>query len=648
MNYRFFSSIAFSVVSVTSFTQSNYLYAQENLESVVVTATRTANDLVSAPASVSVITSADIEAMTSLNLNEIVSQAVGVESTKDGGRAGREFIKVRGMDSSFTLILLNGRRMSSSNAIVRGNDFDYSTIPPASIERIEIIRGPMSSLYGSDALGGVINIITKKPDNEWINTINVNYSSPDSDGGEKRQLGLNTGGAIIENELYLNLAVNHQHNNAWTPFSENDPSGRDRQKVTAAENRESNNMLAGVYWLIAEGQEVNVDIGYSADNRDGSNETSRRISPFDASVSRFNLSLTHSAQWEWGDTRFNYGYERVSLEEGIDDIANITERNQVVELSATQTLDSHRITYGGDTRVTDLESARDLLETGNASIDQQALFLQDEWSLNDRLTLTIGGRVDLHKEFGSHFSPRVYLVNKINKNWVVKGGFGQAFRAPSLLRLNEEYRLRSCRGSCYIIGNPNLSPETSDNYELTAIYQAKDWTSEISVFTNFITDLIERDLTTPVGEQDARTVYTYQNVNKARVNGIELSNVVGITSDLNMRVNYTYIDAKNRSDQTTLLERPKHSFSTRLSWQISEDLMTFFDYKFTGKQAIDNNQTLDSYFTLDLGLNFFYANDTQIKAGITNATNEAFDDDASLLGYNQSPRTIYIGATHQF
>ncbi len=109
---------------------------------MVVTATKTENSLADAPASMSVITSEEIQSQPTLALNDIVKQSVGVESRKEGGRAGRETISIRGMSSDYTLIMVNGRKMSSSNAVVRGNDFDLSAIPQDSIERIEIIRGP--------------------------------------------------------------------------------------------------------------------------------------------------------------------------------------------------------------------------------------------------------------------------------------------------------------------------------------------------------------------------------------------------------------------------------------------------------------------------------------------------------------------------
>ena len=168
-----------SSLSATSFASESSQNTQtETDEQMVVTATRTETSLKQAPASMSVITADDIENNPGITLADIVADSTSVESDFDSTRAGRQMISIRGMDSDYTLIMVNGRRLSSASAIIRGNDFDLSTIPVESIERVEIIRGPMSALYGSDGMGGTINIITKAPQNDWSSTLSMDTSSP--------------------------------------------------------------------------------------------------------------------------------------------------------------------------------------------------------------------------------------------------------------------------------------------------------------------------------------------------------------------------------------------------------------------------------------------------------------------------------------
>lgn len=272
---------------------------------VVVTATKTENDLATAPATMSVITSEEILSQPNSNLVDIVKQAVGVEGMKDGGRGGRQMISIRGMDSSYTMVMVNGRKLSSSNAIVRGNDFDLSTIPQDNIERVEIIRGPMSALYGSEALGGVVNIITKLPDNNWRSSLSADYSSPtgSNHGGGEYMLGFNTGGALVDDELFLNLSVNKSSRDAWTPYDAESFLEYDRTKVTALEERDTISFAGGLNWLMTGNQTLDFDFTYSDDKRYAVNESSIALTSSDQKVKRNSIALTHGGEWNWGETQ---------------------------------------------------------------------------------------------------------------------------------------------------------------------------------------------------------------------------------------------------------------------------------------------------------------------------------------------------------
>ena len=295
------------------------------MNQVVVTATKTENNLATAPASMSVISSEDIQSRPHTALNDIVAEAVGVESMKTGGRAGRELISIRGMDSKYTMILVNGRKVSSSNAIIRGNDFDYSSIPQDDIEQIEIIRGPMSALYGSEAMGGVINIITKTPDNEWRSSISGDYSRPTrgGDGGAEYMIGLNTGGALIDDELYMNFSVNRSARDAWKPYD------GDRSGVTALEERETLSLAGGLNWLINDRQTLDFDVSYSNDEREGIIESTINQNPTDQKVKRNSIAITHGGEWDWGDSQLRFSREEVEI--GEFDFDETLKRDYVTE-----------------------------------------------------------------------------------------------------------------------------------------------------------------------------------------------------------------------------------------------------------------------------------------------------------------------------
>ncbi|CAM3517903.1 TonB-dependent receptor domain-containing protein [Parendozoicomonas haliclonae] len=624
-------------------------------DKVVVTATRTENSVADAPASIAIITAEQIQEQPGLALNDLVEQAAGVESRKQSGRSGRETISIRGMDSSYTLIMVNGRKMNSSNAVVRGNDFDLSTLPKDSIERIEIIRGPMSALYGSEALGGVVNIITRLPANEWHSTFNMDGSSPfDGNGGEESMLGLNTGGAVIDDELYLNLSVNQSQRESRTPWAKM-PSTIDKTTMltpTALEERDTLSLSGTLNWFIDDVHSLDLDVNYSDDNREGVNRTTKGGQPTRQDVTRHNVALTHTAEWEIGESQLRYYREEVEIAERDFEkhrTDSVTETTNTIDGSFSTELSEHRLTVGGEVRKSELDNKRDLANVGGAEVTQKALYAQDEWSLADDWTLTYGARADNHENFGTEISPRAYLVHNMTDNLTIKGGVGTAFKAPSLLQLNEDYILSSCKGNCKIKGNPDLQPETSTSYELAANYRQDTWEAEVAVFRNDIENLIERTVPdVPLEEIPVGAVYTYENIKEARVQGIEIGGRVALTDDIALSGDATYTDAHDETTGERLYDRPRQTASVKLSWQATDKLNTFVQNTYTGQQKLSSDVELAGYSLLDVGMTYQMFENTRIRAGVTNLGNESLPEDASKLGYSEDPRTVYMGLSYNF
>ena len=642
------SSAAMAESSTEADTQtSSYL-----MDQVVVTATKTENNLATAPASMSVITSDEILSQPNTNLNDIVKQAVGVEGMKNGGRGGREMISIRGMDPSYTMVMINGRKLSSSNAIVRGNDFDLATIPQDNIERIEIIRGPMSALYGSEALGGVVNVITKQPDNEWRSSLSADYSRPtgSNHGGGEYRTGLNTGGALVDDELFLNLSVSKASRDAWTPYAADSSVDYDRTEVTALEELDNLSLSANLNWLINDHHTLDVDVTYSDDQRSAINESSIRLVKSDQDVVRNSLAITHGGDFDWGQTQLRYSREDVELGDTDYDLNKdyINEINHSMDGYVSTDLENHRLTVGGDIRYTTLDNTRDLVESGEASVHQQALFVQDEWTLSDDWTLTYGTRMDHHENFGLHFSPRAYLVNTVTEQLTVKGGIGQAFKAPSMLQLSEEYRFGSCRGTCWLQGSADLKPETSTSFEVSANYQEEHWMVEGTLYRNEVDNLIARDLDNPIGDHDGMPVYTYHNVDSARIQGVELGGRLILTDEVSVKTDYAFTDAKDRTTGELLTVRPRQSASMRVDWQPIEKMTTFISATYSGTQRLDKDTDIEGYTTASLGVNYQFTDSLRARAGITNLGNKQLTDEVNRRGYSIDPRTWYLGFTTDF
>ncbi len=172
--------------------------AADSGETMVVTASATEQNLKDAPASISVITQEELQRKPVQNLKDVLRDVPGVQLTSEGDN--RKGVSLRGLDSSYTLILIDGKRVSSRAAVFRHNDFDLNWIPVEAIERIEVVRGPMSSLYGSDALGGVVNIITRKVGKEWGGSLSLDTTIQEHrDRGDTNSGQFFVSGPLVDN-----------------------------------------------------------------------------------------------------------------------------------------------------------------------------------------------------------------------------------------------------------------------------------------------------------------------------------------------------------------------------------------------------------------------------------------------------------------
>lgn len=611
-----------------------------DMERIVVTATQTKHSELSAPASVSVINRAELDALVIDDLASAVRYLQGV-NISEGTSYGRNEISLRGLDSDYTLILINGRRINSREALTSsyGNDFDLSSIPMSAIERIEVVRGPMSSLYGSEALGGVINVILRQPTDEWQTSVGVQYDTPTKgDGGDTTKYNFYTSGALIKDKLLANLIVDSSKRDAWRSDL--------KPKLDALEDRDEISAIANLQWLIDSNQDLQFDLSYADDERESDWNNYGAILTNYQQAERISSGLTHNGHWNWGDTRLRYYYENVEVTDNsalIAEIGNITQTNHNLDGQSTVLLGDHMLTGGAEYRWTKLENSRNVLGDGVLDDNQSALYLQDEFSLGE-LNITLGGRVDHHDVYGTEFSPRLYLVYNLSSEWVIKGGGGKAFKAPNMSQSQADYIISSCRGSCTLAGNPELEPETSVNYELSTQYQTTDIGGSITYFHNDV----ENKIITETWNRVPGAVLTYQNVNEAKITGWELQAWYDLTDDLSLNGNYSKTDAKDKQNGTPFTLTPEDSYNIKLQWQALDGLSTFVAYHYTGEQYLRANVKSDGYGSLDIGANYQINPMFKLKLGVTNLTDSERDDAATDLDYIQKSRSVYAGITASF
>lgn len=611
-----------------------------DMERIVVTATQTKHSELSAPASVSVINRAELDALVIDDLASAVRYLQGV-NISEGTSYGRNEISLRGLDSDYTLILINGRRINSREALTSsyGNDFDLSSIPMSAIERIEVVRGPMSSLYGSEALGGVINVILRQPTDDWQTSVGVQYDTPTKgDGGDTTKYNFYTSGALIKDKLLANLIMDSSKRDAWRSDL--------KPKLDALEDRDEISAIANLQWLIDSNQDLQFDLSYADDERESDWNNYGAILTNYQQAERISSGLTHNGHWNWGDTRLRYYYENVEVTDNsalIAEIGNITQTNHNLDGQSTVLLGDHMLTGGAEYRWTKLENSRNVLGDGVLDDNQSALYLQDEFNLGE-LNITLGGRVDHHDVYGTEFSPRLYLVYNLSSEWVIKGGGGKAFKAPNMSQSQADYIISSCRGSCTLAGNPELEPETSVNYELSTQYQTTDIGGSITYFHNDV----ENKIITETWNRVPGAVLTYQNVNEAKITGWELQAWYDLTDDLSLSGNYSKTDAKDKQNGTPFTLTPEDSYNIKLQWQALDGLSTFVTYHYTGEQYLRTNVKSDGYGSLDIGANYQINPMFRLKLGVTNLTDSERDDAATDLDYIQKSRSVYAGITASF
>ncbi|SUX88675.1 Colicin I receptor precursor [Chromobacterium violaceum] len=588
--------------------------AEAVLPSVVVTATGYEQKIKEAPASISVITREELEKKPFTNLADAIQDLEGV-NINGSGPADKD-ISIRGMPGEYTLILVDGRRQNTREARSRGTGgFQQYQIPPMeAIERIEVVRGPMSSLYGSDAMGGVVNIITRKSPKEWHGSMTLGGTITEhADEGNTGQSSFWVGGPLVKDLLSLQLygALNNQaEDNIY--YARSRDGGKD-----AAHLGDFNAKLS---FTPNKDHEITFEAGH--------NELRKTTTPgktlaltsdkYDQLDQRDHWSLSHNGKY--GIVRSNLALYQ-EIEKSSSDTNNI---NDGTDLKITNTtldgqlsflFDRHTLKIGTQVgqQVGSSLRAQEALKppfkyvgTQNpdkVTVNTWALFAEDTYDLTDSLKLTGGGRLDHHSVFGSHFTPRLYLVEQLNSQWTLKGGVGKGFKAPTIRQSTDGYCMRtgSQVETGLLCGNSNLKPEESTSYEASLHFDNnQDLSANATLFYNdfknkvvsYGTDQFTNQL---IAKGKPARVYVYGNVDSVNIRGLELSGNWTFAPRWTVSGNYTYTKSKRHGGKETsysgqslegmpLDKTPEHAGNVKLAWNPVEKLDLYTRLNFEGKQ----------------------------------------------------------------
>ena len=569
----------------------------------------------------------------------------------------RQGVSIRGLSSSYTLILVDGKRVNSRNAVFRHNDFDLNWIPVDAIERIEVVRGPMSSLYGSDALGGVVNIITRKVGKSWHGTFTADTTVQEHrDRGDTWNGQFFTSGPLIDDVLGVKVSGNLAKREK---DAQQQSSTGETPRIEGFTNRNAN-----VEFNWTPNQDHDFDFAYGRDRQDRDSDSLAKDR-----LDRETWAIGHHGRWDLGNSELRFYGEKIDNNDPgststITSESNTLDGKYVLPIGAINQL----LTFGGEYRHDSLTDPVNLTggTSSKTSANQYALFLEDEWRIIDPLAFTAGLRMDDHETYGDHWSPRAYLVYNATDTLTIKGGWSTAFKAPSLLQLSPDWTTGSCRGACEIVGSADLKPETSESYEIGLYYAGEEgWldgvTASVTTFQNDIDDMINIDRTPNrnlaptysnfVGfNRDGEPVFRYYNVNKARIRGVETELKVPFNDQWKLTLNYTYNDGRDLSagDNKPLSSLPFHTANGTLDWTPLDDWSFYVSGNYTGEQRSTQAASTANggYVIWNAGAAWQATKNVKLRTGVLNLGDK--DLSREDYSYNEDGRRYFVAMDYRF
>lgn len=606
---------------------------------------------------VSRISKDDIDKRPAANdISEFVRTMPGVNltgNTATGQRGNKRQIDLRGMGPENTLILIDGKPVNSRQSErismrgERNTRGDSNWVPVEEIESITVLRGPAATRYGSGAMGGVVNIVTKKVSKEFKGQVNLYANQPqNSKEGATRRIGFNLSGPIIQDTLGFRIYGNLNKTDADAADIN---AGHGNDSAAGVEGVRNKDIAGRLQWKISPAQTLILDSSYSRQGNiyngdtQNSNPRSALVNSLadskaeTARLYRSAYSLTHDGAWEWGDTKNVISYERTvnsHLPEGLaggpegsytgldfvqsrlknlrfSSEANIPFKlgvDNVLTVGAEFTdskLDDPASNTQGftDQKKTDVFNGISATRGGKASQRNWAAYVEDNISLTDKTHLIPAIRFDHNSDSGSNWSPALNFSHQIGENWLVKGGIARAYKAPNLYQTNPDFILYT-RGQgcplnapstvrCYYMGNSNLKPETSINKEIGLEFNKNGWQASATYFHNAYRNKIV------IGDQLIATsdignwLLQWENTPKATISGIEGNLVIPLHDTLKWSNNFTYMHKSEDYQGNPLSLVPKHTINSTLSWTPNERFdanLTFTHYGRTKPRGVAINR----------------------------------------------------------
>lgn len=626
---------------------SSYTYAQDSirakqLEEVVITANKFPQKQSSTGKVISVISKEQIDKSSGRTVAQLLNEQAGITVNGALNNIGsNQSVYMRGAGTGRTLILLDGIPMNDPSLI--NNEFDINLIALNDVERIEICRGAQSTLYGSDAVAGVINIITVKKDIKKPLNIKstLGAGSLSTYRGNLQVFG--KAGRLSYTARYAKLKSNG-FSAAWDSAGNKgfDKDGYNGDVANASLQYQLTPSFAVRSFIMYSRYKSDIDASAFTDEKDFSIKNKSTTAGAGFLYRKNNVSVT--GNYQYSDIYRNYFNDSADVPGfalfSTDDYYG---RNQFLELYANIQLgNGFSLLQGADYRYNSMNNQflsissfgpftsgfRDTVQS------QASLFASLYYHTpGEKLNIELGGRLNVHSRYGNNSTYTFNPSYSINKNWRVFASIATAFKAPSLYQLYSSY------------GDPNLKPETSTNYEAGIAQLGKSIRSRVVYFHRSIKNGLDFN----------NIAFVYFNYYKQTVKGWEIETSIEPVKQLLININYTYLDPKEETQSRIsfkdtsyqyLLKRPNHSLNLSAGYQIKKLYMSISGRYVSKRWDVGGYKrpdlSLDSYFIVNAYTEFRVNQHIKIFADAQNLAGKRFFD---VRGFNSIPFLLNGGIT---
>ncbi|QBQ48175.1 TonB-dependent receptor plug domain-containing protein [Brevundimonas naejangsanensis] len=606
------------------------------VEDVVVTANRSAQPIERVGASVAVLTQAAIEARQTTAVAELLAQTPGVSYSRNGGVGAANSLYIRGAEGHHTVVLIDGVKLNDPSSTQGG--FNFGNLLVGDAARIEVLRGAQSTLWGSQAIGGVVNIVTTEPTEAFQGGL-------DAEAGARGTTYFRGGVSGANERLSWRLAASRYATDGFSAYATGtEDDGYDNTGLSGRLNLKITDAVSLDLRSVWSSGRADFD-AWNGDSRDYG-KTQELVAYAGLNIDLLDGRFRNRIGYAHTDTdRRNFNPDNKIQPLTFDSEGQNRRWEYQGAFALTETLNT---TFGVEHEKSEMK-ARSLgdwnpnADYGRGEAELNSVYGQVQWTVLDGLTLTGGLRYDDHAQYGDNLLGQVAAAWALNDGaTVLRASWGQGFRAPGLYELYSEY------------GSLDLQPEEAESWEIgveqrlfdravvSATYFQRDSDNEIN-YANCLPGDAHPICSQPYGGY-------YQNIQKAETKGVELIGRLDVTERLHLNANYTWTDAKNAvgdHEGKRLRLRPEHMGNLAADYDWAFGLKTGLSVRYVGETFNDlaNAVKVDAFTLVDLRASYPIDDNLEVYGRIENA----FDEDyQTVLGYGTAGRGVFGGVRVRF